>query len=304
MQREFRFSPTVQRAGLGIMALVGVVYVFLTPRDLLEEDPTFAVVFFATLLLLFVLGAYEYLRHTGSVVLTDDAVVLRRFGSEKRLKYEEITGTEERDLHIPPNYTLYGNTTRLKFSRQVEDFAAFYELLHSRTPALGEENVSLPLTLELAPHFYVKIALAVGGFVVILANLLLFTLSTSEIPFSDIFFGGLAILFVLALFVATVMPGLRNKPVKIILTPDEIRIHPLIGEPVTYPSWKIRSITIEERTETVTLPHRTVLRTMEATTHPLVIRFTGGQELVISEQQAWDLGHAPERLHLILRKLY
>ncbi len=304
MQREFQLSPTMRRIGLALMVTIGVVYFALAPFDFLEDDLGFAGFFFMTLFAFFSLGAYWYVRHNGVLLLTDEMILLRRFGKDKSLEYKEIVKIKERDNHMPPNYTLYSNTSTLKFSRLVENFATFYDILQSKTKALQETDISLPLILQLTSDFYLKITLALISIGAIIANLFWVALRNTEMPLSEIIFGILTVLFVLALFIGAMLPNLRNKFVRIDFTNGEIRAYPVVGSPRTFNTQKIKSIKIEKLTRQVNLQHRLIWRTMQSVTHPLVIRFSNGQELTITEHQSWDLGYAPERLAVLLRNLY
>ncbi len=116
----------------------------------LPGDPSLLIYAILTMSPILGMGLYFMLRHMGELIITEDEVILRRFKREQRIRIADITGFKDRDLHIPPNFTLLTqNGQRLKFSRQIPDFIAIYALLCERIPALqykGPKNFPVSMT--------------------------------------------------------------------------------------------------------------------------------------------------------------
>lgn len=102
-QREFRFSSGMRSSGLILLGLTGFAYLFLFSVPVFhffslltaeKGDFVFIAVFSLGLVPFTLIGLYLFYRHSGCVILTKDAVVLKRFGREKRMLYSDIVEIE------------------------------------------------------------------------------------------------------------------------------------------------------------------------------------------------------------------
>ncbi len=171
MQREeFSFSLPWQLGGWGLVAAAlflawGMIdHLFLPSMNYLYLGMA---VLWATPLL--ILGFYLAVRHSGQVVLTEDAVVLQRFGQEQRMIYLEIAGFQSFDGHFPPHFILKaGDGRTMKFSRQMPDFKEFHSALGRPVSFLkGKKSAQLPVemdsTLAILRNSVVFLLLYLGG---------------------------------------------------------------------------------------------------------------------------------------------
>jgi hypothetical protein len=305
MDRTFQFSRTFRRVGLGLLIAIGVMYGVVSALGALEGDFGLTLGLGAVALPLGALGLYWFVRHSGTVRLTEDAVILERFGQQRRLAYEDVVDVWERDAHIPSNYVLEGRNRTLRFSREIEGFSDLYATLLQRVPPLRNlADVDFPLVLKLSWDYFLDLALGLLVVVALFGGLIYLIARNTGLSSADLFFMSLAFLLVLGLFAGALVPEVRKKPLMMAFERERIQVHPLLGETQAYDARRIRAIRIEEKVEETQFVSRWAWQTLKSVVHPLVIDFADGERLTIREKQAWQFGYAPERLHAILRHLY
>ena len=178
MRQVFPFSDTIRPYGPIILGVTLLLYVVLAlPIILLAPtERNLSLILLITLICLpfDLLGLYLTVRHIGRVILTDESIILQRWGREQRLPYSEITAFRPRDRHIPPNLIFQSPHTTLKFSRMLENFPQFYAVLEQRIPTLINAtlgSITLPWKLQVTRGFWVSHAffmllfLLVGGLI-------------------------------------------------------------------------------------------------------------------------------------------
>lgn len=303
-RKVFRLSPVFQNLGASLVLVVVLCYVVFILAGLFAQDAATRFLAFLFTFPFAVLGVYWFWRHSGSVILTEDAVIVRHFQFEQRMTYAEVVAFQEQDAHIPPNYVLKSQERTLKFSREIENLNELYGLLRDKIPLLGEAGpVSLPLVLDFMPGFLRNVGIWVGIIVLVLGSLIGVGLRGSKNVSEDLFFIALTLILVAGLAVAAAVPRLKQKPRELTFAATEIRMRPFWGAPQTFNAGQIQDILIEEQVS-VARPVRLGWQTVRVTLHPLVIRFRDGRRLVIQESQAWQAGYSPERLLATLRQLY
>ena len=80
--------------------------------------------------------SFHMLRHnSGHVVLARDAVLLRRLGRERRMRYEEILHIKDYAFGLPPDLVLRGRGKRLRIPRSVQNLPRLYAVIQQRRSA-------------------------------------------------------------------------------------------------------------------------------------------------------------------------
>ncbi len=303
-QKIFRLSPVFQNLGASLVLVVVLCYIVFILAGLFVQDATTQFLAFLFTFPFAVLGVYWFWRHSGNVILTDDAIIVRHFQFEQRMTYGEVTAFQEKDAHMPPNYVLRSHNRVLKFSRETENFYELYSLLRQRIALLSETGpINLPWVLNFVPGFLQSVGIWVGIIVIVLGGLTIVGLQSSKNIFEDLFFIGLTVILVSGLAVAAALPKLKQKPRELIFTATEILMRPFWGTGQTFYADQIQDILIEEQVSVVR-PVRLGWQTVRVTLHPLIIKFRDGRNLIIKESQAWQAGYSPERLLIALHRLY
>lgn len=302
--KVFRLSRALQSIGASLVVVVGLSYVFFALAGLSQADAT---VWLGLLLFtgpFVVLGLYWFWRHSGAVILTEDAILVRHFQFERRLAYADVVAFQERDAHLPPNYVLKSPAGVLKFSRETENFHELYTFLRQKIAVLREaDSVTFPLSLNFMPGFLKSVGAWVGVIGFLLGGMTCWGLRESQNLSEDVFFIGLTAVLFLGLTLAAALPKLKQKPRELIFTAKEIQLQPFWGPPQLFKTDQIQSLLIEEQvsfTRTIRMPWMKI----RVTVHPLIIKFYAGKHLVIEEGQIWQVGYSPERLLDTLRQLY
>jgi hypothetical protein len=113
-----------------LLSLGAVTLIFL-------GEPQTALALLLTFTPIFAAGLYWLLRNSGLILLSGDAVVLRRLGREKRLPYDEIVELREQNLkRLFTAFVLKGKRRTLRIPHLVTDRAALYATLVNRAPHL------------------------------------------------------------------------------------------------------------------------------------------------------------------------
>ncbi len=302
--KVFRLSRPMQGIGAGLALVAVLGYMFLILSGLAGQDQAAWLGLFLFIAPFLVLGLYWFWRHSGAVILTDDAIIVRHFQFERRLAYADIVAFQEKDAHLPPNYVLKSRTATLRFSRETENFYELYLALRQRIAVLrGADSVALPWTLNFMPGFLKSVGAWVGIIGFLLGGMLCWTLRDSQNLSEDVFFIGLTMVLFLGLILAAALPRLKQKSRELIFTAREIQVQHFWGPPQTFKTDQIRSIAIEEQVSTAR-PVTMAWLKVRVVLHPIVLEFRDGNRLTITEGQAWQVGYSPERLLDTLRQLY
>jgi hypothetical protein len=262
--------------------------------------------------------SYHMLRHnSGHVVLTEDGVLLRRLGRERRMRYEDILVVKDFAFALPPDLVLRGRGKRLRIPRSAENFPRLYQIIRQRREALR------PIE---APCFPYRLAVAKGAWVfamsVILVSMALY-LGIGLLPAWDalskghglplapevarsttILFSIMSAVFIPAMALFIVGSFKLKQPSALVFTEDEIRFR------FPFQGWRAReagelkSVYLDPVHRTVSARHEGVAVSVETTHYTVVLRFEDGLELWIDLDRALQFGSSPERMHGILSQLY
>ncbi|MFP4346353.1 MAG: hypothetical protein ACLFU8_16805, partial [Anaerolineales bacterium] len=129
--RVFPLPPAFRETILWVLLSLGAVTLMFL------GEPQTALALLLTFTPVFAAGLYWLLRNSGLVLLTGDAVVLRRLGREKRLPYDEIVELRAQNLkRLFTAFVLQGERRTLRIPHLVTDRAALYTALVNRAPHL------------------------------------------------------------------------------------------------------------------------------------------------------------------------
>ncbi len=302
--KVFRLSPVLQNIGASLALVVALCYVAFILAGLFAQDAATWLLVFLFTFPFAALGVYWFLRHSGSVSLTDDAIIVRHFQFEQRMAYDDVVAFQEKDAHMPPNYVLKSRDGVLKFSRETDNFYELYGLLRQRVALLGEaEHISLPWVLNFMPGFLQSVGTWVGIIGLLLGGMTCVGLRSSKNILEDVFFIALTAVLFSGLVIAAALPKLKQKQRELVFTAAEIQLRPFLGPSQIFKTAQIQDILVEERVS-VARPVRLGWQSIRVVLHPLIIKFRDGKHLVIEEGQAWQAGYSPERLLATLRQLY
>lgn len=268
-------------------------------------------------ILLFLL--YLLYSNSGMVILTAEAVILRRLGRERRLAYQEIESVHE--PCIATVLTIKGAKRRICIPRLIDQRPQLYRMLLERTPAApkGAEfpvNLSISILTQcvyvVATVLFIAIYLGIGliGLWMPLAQGNLLPLNREGwlgilIPFALV-----SALFVPALiFIVQSFLGERGafglvRPIEIILQRDEIRYR------TPSSPWKqqalsdLRSITIKTLHSSVRVSYSGAVVREQIKQYMLQLNFADDQNWIIDEERARQFGYSAEGLTALLQQLY
>lgn len=271
-------------------------------------------------LLLSPLAAFSYymLRHSsGHVVLTKDAILLRRLGRERRMRYEEILVVKDFTLGLPPDLVLRDRARRLRIPRSVQGLPRLYQTVAQK------RDEHRPAEL---PQFPYEVAVSKGAWVfgisVVAVSVVLYLglgllpiwgallegdglpLAPGVIRSSRILFSVMSAVFVPAILLFIVGSVKPEQPSQFVFAKDEIRYW------LPFQGWRVREAgelecaRLDPVHRTVSARHEGVAVSMEMTQYILVLCFEGELELRIDLDRALQFGSSPERMHGMICQLY
>lgn len=297
MHRTFKQDASLRSAGglilicMGVLALLMVFVLVMEPLHW-----TFPVILSLAFSPFVMLGSYFFLRNSGTITLTDEAVIWRRFGQEKRVAYSDITGSRERDYHAPPNFILEAGRDRLKINRRVENFPELFALLSEKAPVLLRKDSSsrAPFKAGLTRRRLAdNLATVACSIVVVAAGVFFYLLETGHLyPGWATFQVG-----VVAGAIGLCLLYLENMGlVQVVFDEEEIHWRNLLKAPEGRLVDEIEHICLVKDSQNVS--------GVQKVQYNLTLYFEDGCELAISERKARAFGYTPERLLVKLRALY
>ncbi len=240
------------------------------------------------------LGLYMGIRHSGELILTDDAIILRRFGREQRLAYQEIIGSQELDNNFPPNFTLKAEGRALKFTRQMPKFVEVYAWLCEHVPALKYAGPKgFPVEMYAGKDILFNLG---GGWLLFGIFALIFLGVGLSRPGND---PSAVIVFCLILFLVgggACSLVYWGAPWRLRLQEDSIEVWPLFSS--------YRRIRLEEITRISYQQVVVRVRGAQGLRSDVVIEVQGGKHLLLMEDHIKGLGQSPESLWRMLIELY
>ncbi|MFP4345211.1 MAG: hypothetical protein ACLFU8_10995 [Anaerolineales bacterium] len=308
--------------GPSLFVLVALLFVAAIPPlvylsgSLITWEDVFVVYGFSLLPALFIV--WNLAINSGIIILTDDAVILRRFGRERRMAYGEIEQIKERNANpLFPSLVLKGRGRRLKINCRAEKFAYIHHQLLERTEALSmereEPGTSKPATsgvltvqIRRGPFLFNTLGSMVIAGAILLAGLFLMDFRANPDPLLALAVYLLISIGVLVLVgAAMVSSELKpRQPVALEFHPHEIRFKRLLGPWQRFPVEELVALQRQEqvlpvhvRTDGAWIEERTVR-------YPLLLRFTGGREIYLDERRCRQMGCSPQKLYRRLERLY
>jgi len=283
-----------------IRAVAWIYIILATPAALLflgalqPERPNWPALAGPLLFLaLFYAGAWWLLWvFRGHYLLTDDAIILRQWGRQTRLRYRDICAIQEKDSQLLPYLVLITPQTRLAISCKVEGFSELYTTLRQRVPALrAAESAQLPFELRLKPNFWASAGLGFGVYAIFTG-----ALSIGGVwgqPYLTLWHGlGLWGLF-LAIAAAGFLMSEAGLPYAVTFTATRIEARYWLGKTRAWPAMEITRIERERQ-------ERHGRHGARIQVYPLVLTFAGGERLQLDEARIWSFGYSPDRLQSIL----
>ncbi len=309
--------------GPSLFVLLALLFVAAVPPlvylsgSVITWEDVFVVYGFSLLPALFIVWNLSI--NSGIVILTDQAVILRRFEREQCIPYDEIEQIKERNANpLFPSLVLKGRGRRLKINRRAEKFAYIYHLLLERTearPADEERGKSalgsstsgvLKVEVRRGPFLFNTLGSMVIAGAILLAGLFLMDFRANPEPLFALVVYLLISIGVLTLVGAAVVSSelKPRQPVALEFHPQQIRVKRLLGP---WQSLPVAELVALQRKEKVLPVHvRTGGAWIEesATRYPLLLRFTGGREIYLDERRCRQMGCSPQMLYRRLQRFY
>jgi len=270
--------------------------------------------------LLLLLPLYLLYHNSGEIILTDDAVVVRRWGREKRLRYDDVLSVRERDWNLPPNLVLRGPDVTLGIHTQAERFPQLYELLVERVPVLYRRAAErAPLRLEGARrlrNWLIFGIVVLGGFYLGFGLLPIWSELASGAPdFTPVLLRNAFIVFALASFFA--LPALYivivgmvagslkgGQPVAYLFTEKSIHYRPPLGRWQRRPADQLAGIYLQSVETTVRASSGGAIVAETVLLHGIILHLANGEVLEISRDRLRHFGQTPNELYARLGRLY
>jgi hypothetical protein len=324
MNRTYRVPPLFRGHSIFVLILTIAVDVFLLAAGLIGRSgislgPVLLFVGFSAPLLLG-MPLYLLYHNSGEVVLVDDAVIVRRWGREKRLRYDQVVAVREFDWNLPPNLVLQGTDASVGINTQVERFSQVYEQLVQRVGVLRRRaEAGFPFRLEATVRYQ---AWLIVGIILFLAMYLGFGLLpiwselVNEAPeFSPvllrnatIWFALLSFVFVPALYiviVGTIAGSLRGvQPVAYSFTEEMVGYRLPLGPWRSRPVEQLVGIYLKPVEATVRTSGKGVVVRETFRHNELALCFSDGHIFGISLDRIRQFGFTPNELYARLRRLY
>jgi hypothetical protein len=320
----YRVPPLFRQPALLVLALSIVLDLFFLVAGLLGWSgialgPALLFIVHSAPLLLGV-PLYLLYHNSGEIILTDEAVVVRRWGREKRLRYDEVVAVRERDRNLPPNLVLRGEDVRVGIHTQVEPFAQLYERLVQRVEVMRRRaEAGFPLRLHVTVQGQVWL---IVGIVLLVAFYLgvgllpIWSELTGEAPnFSPVLLRNAAIWFALLSFVflpaiyivvvITVAGSLRGgQPAAYEFDEDVVRYRLPFGPWRSRPAEQLLGIHLKPVETRVRAANQGVTVAETVRHYEVVLRFAGDRVLEMSLDRIRQFGFTPTKLHARLSRLY
>lgn len=306
--------PAFARAScILVLLLIGMVDVVLFTASLNSQGSgvTSAAGIGVPLLLapFVVICLYMLLQNNGVVVLTDDAVILRRIWREKQLPYHEIVSIKESSLGLPPNLIVKGTHITLRIPRSVENLPELYRAVMQRISS--EHNISaLPYRLSLTKTAWF---FGIGGVCILIVLYLGIGLAGFWVPylqkqppdygFALFLFAAISVFFLPGIFIFAGETLNVQQPIEMLLSDEAVRFRLPRGSWQTLPTEQLLAIKLEQVKFPVSVTNLPARIWTEAMTYRLILKFNT-QQLVISQDRAKQFGFQPEQLHRVFQQLY
>lgn len=296
-----------------VLLLIGMVDVVLFTASLNPEGSgiTLAAGIGVPLLLapLALACLYILLQNNGVVVLTEDAIILRRVWREKRLSYHEIVSVKESSLGLPPNLIVEGAHITLRIPRSVENLPELYQAIMQRLT--GEHPIpTFPYRLSLTrtASFF-----GIGGICTLIILYLGIGLAGFWVPylqgqppdygFALFLFAGISVFFLPGIFIFASEALNKQQPIEMVLTDETVRFRLPRGSWQTLPAEQLSVIELEQVKFPVSVTNFPARIWSETTTYQLILKFNT-QKLIIGQDRAKQFGFQPEQLRGVFQQLY
>ncbi len=228
----------------------------------------------------------------GHYLLTDDAIILRQWGRQTRLRYRDICAIQEKDSQLLPYLVLITPQTRLTISGKVEGFSELYATLRQRVPALrAAKPAQLPVELRLNSNFWASAGLGFGVYAIFTG-----ALSIGGVwgqPYLTLWHGLSLWGLFLTIAVAGFLLSEAGPPYAVTFTATRIEARYWLGQTRAWPAAELTRIERERQ-------ERRGRHGARMEVYPLVLTFAGGECLQLDEARIWSFGYSPDRLQSVL----
>ena len=259
------------------------------------ENPS-SYIFIPLLFLPFYIGACWILWHfRGEFILTNEGIMLKQFGRQTFLRFQDIFSIEERGSQFLPYLLLVSSDASLTISFKVNNFTDLYANLRKNISVMQiAEREKLPLVLHFRPG-YVRQTL-IGFSAYALFTGVLSTGFAHNKPWSVwSMLGGWSIFLVIAFFVFWINE--LTSPYRVIVDGEQIEARYLFSKTKVFTSGTILKIERERQVRRIRFGVTMVV-------HPIVITFQSGERLQLEEARIWSFGYSPDRLLIILKRQF
>ena len=259
------------------------------------EDPS-SYIFIPLLFLPFYIGACWVLWYfRGEFILTDEGIMLKQFGRQTFLRYQDISSMEERDSQFLPYLLLVSSDTSMTIPFKTNNFTDLYANLRQRISVMQiAEQEILPLVLRFRPGYVRQVLIGFSAYALFTG--ILSTGFAHSKPWSVwSMLGGWSIFLVIAFFVFWINE--LTVPYHVLVNGERIEARYLFSKTRTFGSGTILKIERERQVRRIRYGATMVV-------HPIVITFQSGERLQLEEGRIWSFGYSPDRLLIILKRQF
>ncbi|MEW6527711.1 MAG: hypothetical protein AB1444_13730 [Spirochaetota bacterium] len=311
-QRTFHFSSDMRTYGMALLGLMGFAYLlfvsvpvfdFFSLLTVNKNDYLVLAILALGLMPFTLLGFYLFYRHSGYVILTQEAIILKRFGKEKQILYRDIVDISFTRWHIPEGIILKTRSSVLSFSTRIGNYPALWKILQKKVSPrpLEADQVSFPFHLSFAHRFWLSKILQFGALIAILCGIVIILSRDGETNKFNWRMGSFLILLSLGVLIAVIINGLSPKQfVRLRFTKQDITGYYINGKTKNWPVSNLKRITFTEKLRWFSVDGVEGL----APDRSVWLEFDRYPPLIISEKRAKDFGYTSERLCANLNYLY
>lgn len=108
-----------------------------------------AIIIMLVMLPCFLPVVYFLYQNYGKTILTNDEIISRKFGMEKRIRYSDIVSAKEKDFNFPTNIVVKSANKTIRISNNSCNFGELYDILINKIAAFQTSlDVEFPWILE------------------------------------------------------------------------------------------------------------------------------------------------------------
>lgn len=257
----------------------------------------------------FLFSVYFLYQNYGKTILTNDEVISKKFGFEKRIRYSDVIRVKEKDHHFPKNLVIKSKNKTIRISHNSCYFEEIYQVLANKIKAFHfSENVGFPWILRVR-FFKLRKWLNIAGIIFVWGIPL--GIVHSQLPASTTngklyTLGAFVLLWGLLSWLCIWMylkeEWGNNKPHLYFFTQNYIDFQLPGCKIKSLPVENIEKINLVKFTKRGTAPGEGISVSFDA--YAVIFNISGSRQLIIDSIRASQFGYSTLNIYQRLSKLY